>query len=232
MASVQGNNKREFTINSIGVRGEVISKRDEVRQVKKIPVNAQEAKEQGYTDEQIKEFKEESTKGNNPPSFPELMYKDAISKIPAELIHCTKLEGVEPVRQPVIVGVDYDLHNGKKNVIYQKERHLYDDLMEKTSGNKVVSRKGYKTTEVVEEKYPESISQHERNCMTKNELINSIQGEVDSIDLSTIKSKEDVLQFANGEGYISNTEKKRRAVLLLNCLCERYRITSRDIASL
>jgi len=151
---------------------------------------------------------------------------EALERVPAQLVHCTKIEGVLPTKHSVISNVDYNLSTQKKKVTYKKEKHIYDNPTEKGASKK------YKHTVITEEQFTENISQSEMNHIKKNSLFEKLNNEVGVLDLSTIKSKEDVLQFANGEGYISNTEKKRRAVLLLNCLCERYRITSRDIASL
>ena len=60
------------------------------------------------------------------------------------------------------------------------------------------------------------------NVMTKNELLDKIKHEVGDLDLSDFKTKEDVLKFANGDGYISNTEKKRRAVELIKSLQKQH----------
>jgi hypothetical protein len=75
---------------------------------------------------------------------------------------------------------------------------------------------------------------------TKAGLLQEIDEDVTATDLSTIKSKEDVLRFAC-EVHVSNTEKKRRAIALCKALraeCEKaeesyphYRITSHDIAT-
>jgi hypothetical protein len=75
---------------------------------------------------------------------------------------------------------------------------------------------------------------------TKAGLLQEIDEDVTATELSTIKSKEDVLRFAC-EVHVSNTEKKRRAIALCKALraeCEKagesyphYRITSHDIAT-
>ena len=197
--------------NSIGVQGKILSKTEEERSVKKIPVNEKEAKEYGFTDEQVQKFVEESQKEGGV-SFKDQILLEIIKRVPKQLFHCTRLEGVEPTKQPVLTNIEYDLDKGIKYVTTMKEKHHYDDPTEKGSFKK------YKKTVMTEERFPENISQHELNCKEKNDLLGQLQKEVDEVDLNTIKDKGDILKFANGRGGISNTEKKRRAVLLLNRL--------------
>ena len=197
--------------NSIGVQGKIMGKTEEVREVKKIPVNEKEAKEYGFTDEQVQGFVKESKKEGGM-SIRDQVLQEIIKRTPKQLLHCTRVEGVEPTKQPVVTNVDYDLDKGIKYVTTTKEKHHYDDPKEKGASKK------YKKTVMTEERFPEPISQHELECMEKNNLMDKLQKEVDEVDLDTIKGKEDILKFANGNGSISNTEKKRRAVLLLNRL--------------
>ena len=200
---------RDSTItNSIGVQGKIISKKEEVRPVKKIPVNEKEAKEYGFTDEQVEAFVKESKREGGMP-FQEQVLQEIMKKVPKQLHHCTRIAGVDPPNQPVVTNVEYDMHNGIKYVTTMKEKHLFDDSKEKGSSKK------YKTTVLQSEQFPETISHHELDCMEKNNLMDKIQKEVDEVDLDTIKGKEDILKFANGNGEISNTEKKRRAIALL-----------------
>ena len=198
--------------NSIGVRGKIMGKTEEVREVKKIPVNEKEAKEYGFTDEQVKEFVEKSKNGDRGVPIQVQTRQEILKKVPNQLHHCTRLEGVEPTKQPVVDNIEYDLDKGVKHVTTTKEKHLYDDPKEKGASKK------YKKTVLTEERFPENISQHELNCMEKNKLMEELQKEVNEVDLDTIKNKDDILKFANGTGGISNTEKKRRAVMLLNRL--------------
>ena len=145
-------------------------------------------------------------------NYSEEEQKKILGNTPEQLKHCVKLSGVEPPKQPVIINVEYDHDRGVKNVTYARERHSYSDPNEKGASKK------YNKTIVQHERYPFTISQHEMNVMTKNELLDKIKREVGDLDLSVFKTKEDVLKFANGDGYISNTEKKRRAVELIKSL--------------
>lgn len=203
--------RESIITNSIGVQGKIMSKTEEERPVKKVPVNEKEAKEYGFTDEQVQEFVKESQKVGGV-SFKDQILHEIIKEVPEQLLHCTRLEGVEPTKQPVVTNVEYDLDKGIKHVTTTKEKHHYGDPTEKGALKK------YKKTVVTDERFPENIWQHELDCMDKNELMGQLQKEVDEVDLNTIKDKDDILKFANGSGGISNTEKKRRAVLLLNRL--------------
>lgn len=196
--------------NSIGVQGKILGKTEEVRPVKKIPGNEKEAKEYGFTDEQVKAF----TEASKDEPFPEQVHQAILGKVPKQLHHCTRLEGVEPAKQPVVTNVEYDMEKGIKYVTTRKEKHHYDDPKEKGASKK------YKKTVLTEERFPETIQQHELDSMQKNELMENIQKEVDEVDLDTIKNKEDILKFAKGTDGIfrSNTERKRRAVALLKRL--------------
>lgn len=198
--------------NSIGVSGKILGKREEERPFKKIPVNEKEAKEYGFTDEQVKEFVKISQNGDRGVPIQVQIREEFLKTVPNQLHHCTRLEGVAPIKQPVVDKVEYDWDKGVKHVTTTKEKHHYDDTKEK--GN----LKTYKKTVLTQERFPENISQHELNCKEKNDLIDKIQKDVDKVDLDTIKDKNDILKFANGTGGISNTEKKRRAVMLLNRL--------------
>jgi hypothetical protein len=200
--------------NSIGVRGKIIGKKEEVRPVKKIPVNEKEAKEYGFSDEQVKTFVEASKDGDRGVPIQVQTRQAILEKVPKQLHHCTRLEGVEPTKQPVVTKVEYDMQKGVKHVTTIKEKHHFDDPTEKGSSKK------YKKTVMTEEQFPETITQHELNCTEKNELFEKIQEEVDGVVLDTIKDKEDILKFAKGNDGIfrSNTERKRRAVALLKRL--------------
>lgn len=149
-------------------------------------------------------------------NYTEEEQKNILEKAPEQLKHCVKLSGVEPPKQSTIIDVEYDLDKGVKHVTYAKERHSYSDPTEKGASKK------YKKTTIQHERYPFTISQHEMNVMTKNELLDKIKHEVGDLDLSDFKTKEDVLKFANGDGYISNTEKKRRAVELIKSLQKQH----------
>ena len=227
--------RESIITNSIGVQGKILSKTEEVRPVKKIPENEEEAKAYGFTDEQVQGFVKES-KREGGMTIRKQILQEILKKTPNQLHHCTRLEGVDPTKQPVVTNVDYDMQKGIKNVTTKKEKHHYGDATEKGASKK------YTKTVITEEQFPETITQHELDCMEKNELMDNIQKEVDEVDLDTIKDKDDILKFANGNDGVfrSNTEKKRRAVALLKRLDpvlkqrrqERPRITSLEIANL
>ena len=146
------------------------------------------------------------------PNLTDEQKKEAFQKVPDYLKHCAKIDGIVPTNQPVVTSVDYDMDKGIKYITTMKEKHIFDTPKERGASKK------YKGTVMTEERFPENITQHELKCMEKDELMNRIQKEVDEVDLVTIKDKDDILKFANGNGYISNTEKKRRAVMLLKRL--------------
>jgi len=162
--------------------------------------------------------------------------EEQAAKVPTQVLHCVKT-GLIPSKQPVIKGVDYNRSSGIKKVTYEKEKHTYRDSNEKGKSRE------YTGTVITQEQYPETITEHERNCLTKEDLIAKINKEVNNLDLNDFRSKGDILKFAYGPGYISNTEKKRRAVALMKKVnlfgqenqwipFERIRITSSEIASL
>jgi len=108
--------------NSVGIQGKIIGKTEEFREVKKIPVNEKEAKEYGFTDEQVKDFVKESKKEGGM-SIRDQSLNEIIKGVPKQLLHCTRVEGVEPTKQPVVINVDYDLDKGIKHVTTKKEKH-------------------------------------------------------------------------------------------------------------
>ena len=171
--------------NSIGVQGRIMGKTEEQREVKKIPVNEKEAKEYGFTDEQVQGFVEESQRDGGM-SIRDQVVQEFIKGVPKQLFHCTRLEGVAPTKQPVVDKVEYDWENGVKHITTTKEKHHYDDPKEKGKSKK------YKKTVLTQERFPENISQHELNCKEKNDLMNKIQKDVDKVDLNTIKDKDDI----------------------------------------
>ena len=134
--------------------------------------------------------------------------EEQVGKIPAQLLHC-KRNGLLPAKKPVIIDVDYNLSSGIKKVTYEKEKHLFNNSGEKGK------MKEYKETSITREQYPETITEHEKKSLTKRNLVAGIDKEVDNLNLENFTSKGDILKFANGPGYISNTEKKRRAVALM-----------------
>lgn len=134
--------------------------------------------------------------------------EEQVAKVPTQVLHCVKT-GLIPTKQPVIKEVDCDVSSRTKKVTYQKEKHTYHDSNEKGQ------MREYMGTVITQEQYPETISEHEMNCLTKHDLFDKINKEVDNLSPKDFTSKGDILKFANGPGYISNTEKKRRAVALM-----------------
>ena len=165
-------------INSFGLKGTIVNKGTEIREVKII------------SDEE----KEEKMK-----------------KIPDYLKHCAKIDGLAQEKQCVLVDEQLDYDKGVKHVTYQKEKHEWDDPKKKGASKK------YKSTTITRERYAFPITQKEVDSMAKEELMKSIQKEVDEVNLDDIKTKEDILNFAN-QPAISNTEKKRRVVMLMKRL--------------
>jgi len=165
-------NDKNACTNSLGTRGKVISKREEVWGVVRWEMTEEQA-----------------------------------AKIPSQLLHC-KRDGLLPAEKPVIIGVDYNRGSGIKKVTYEKEKHLFNDSDEKGKKNE------YRGTSITQEQYPETITEHEKKCLTKRDLVAGINREVNNLNPKDFTSKKDILAFAEGPGYISNTEKKRRAVAL------------------
>jgi len=207
---LRGGSQESIVINSFGLKGRVVNKWTEERPVKKIPTNLKEAKEAGFTDEQIQGFKEESEKKGGL-SVQNQLYNETVKGIPKQLMHCAHLEGVEPAKQTVLIDETINLGEGTKKVVYQKEKHQWSDPKEKGASNK------YKNTSITQEQYTFPLTQKEIDSMAKEELMASIQKDVAELNIDDIKTKEDILNFANQPG-ISNTEKKSRVVQLMKRL--------------
>ena len=91
--------------------------------------------------------------------------------------------------------------------------------------------KNYKHTRILTEVINHNLRQSDIEHRAMQELRASIDEEVMTLDLSEIRSKEDILKFAC-QPTLSNTEKKRRAIALQKVLAKRYircRITTEDI---
>ena len=108
--------------------------------------------------------------------------------------------------QPVIIDVKHDRTAMKKTTTYQITKHIYKD-------NKETKSKDYDRTIITKEVEVLPLNDKDINNSVKSKLLNSIANEVSKVDLTTIKSKEDILNFACSEP-VSNTEKMRRAVAL------------------
>tara|TARA_B100001115_G_scaffold162960_1_gene138889 strand:+ start:60 stop:977 length:918 start_codon:yes stop_codon:yes gene_type:complete len=137
--------------------------------------------------------------------------KEKMDKTPEYLKHCTKLTGIMPTKQSVQVDEQIDMDKLEKTVTFQKEKHQWDDPKEKGSSKK------YKNTVVAREQFKFRLTNEEVASIAKEKLLNEIQSEVDEVNLDDFKTKDDILKFAN-QPATSNTEKKRRAVMLMKRL--------------
>jgi len=117
---------------------------------------------------------------------------------------------VEPV-QPVIRSVELDRGNMQKHIIYDITKHIYKTV--KNSETKGGNGRKYDHTKITQEKETHILKMVDINNYEKEKLLTSIDNEVSKVDLTTIKSNEDILDFACSEP-VSNTERMRRAVAL------------------
>ena len=147
-------------------------------------------------------------------------------KIRDETKILTEAERLQTVSQPVIIDIKLDEESMQKRVIYKTNTHVYKEEDKK---KKV---KEYKHTRILTEVSTQSLLQSDIDHREMTELRASIDEEVMKLDLTEIRSKEDILMFACQPG-LSNTEKKRRAVALHKSLVKerdiRCRITTEDI---
>ncbi len=156
---------------------------------------------------------------------PEAEILEKKRKISDETKVLTEHQRLQTICQPVIIKEQFDTGIMQKRVIYKTNTHIYKD----EDKNKKV--KEYKHTRILTEVATQSLLQSDIDHREMTELMASIDEEVMTLDLSEIKSKEDILKFAC-QPALSNTEKKRRAVALLKVLAKRdmrCRITTEDI---
>jgi hypothetical protein len=127
-------------------------------------------------------------------------------------------------KQPVLINAEYDMENNNKILTYKYVKHLYD-------GEKAL--RSYRNSEVTIEKYKLPLLNKDIKNYEKNQLLNDINNEVQSLNLEEWKSREQLLSFACSNGK-SNTERRRRLVALQRALVsngyERHRITTHDIS--
>ena len=150
---------------------------------------------------------------------PEAEIEEKKRKISDETKVLTEHQRLQTICQPVIIKEQFDTGIMQKRVIYKTNTHVY------------VDDKNYKHTRILTEVSTQSLLQSDIDHREMTELMASIDEEVMDLDLSEIKSKEDILMFACKPA-LSNTEKKRRAVALLKVLAKRdirCRITTEDI---
>ena len=115
---------------------------------------------------------------------------------------------------PVLIGEEYDIPNMVKMVTYRYVKHIYKD---KTEGK--VTFKRYSHSIITVEKYKTLLTNEEIRGQEKKDLIKSIEDEVSELDLSKFKTKKSIMKFACDNGK-SNTERRRRAVILQKKLIE------------
>lgn len=123
--------------------------------------------------------------------------------------------------KPVLLSEDLDESKFEKKVTYKYVKHLFNDAKE------------YQKSIVSVESYITPLQHSDIHFQTKNNLLRSIQTEVDNLDLEEYSSKSKILEFACNNAK-SNTEKRRRATALQKRLIandyKRHRITTFDIS--
>ena len=124
--------------------------------------------------------------------------------------------------KPVLLKEDFNPSKMEKTVSFKYVKHLFDDA------------KKYQKSVVSIESYIVPLQYVDIDNQTKNNLLQSIQQEVDNLNLDEYSSKEKILEFACDNSK-SNTEKRRRATALQKILIvnnyKRHRITTYDISA-
>ena len=123
--------------------------------------------------------------------------------------------------KPVLLKEDFNPSKMEKEVSFKYVKHLFNDAKE------------YQKSVVSIESYIVPLQYVDIDNQTKNNLLQSIQQEVDNLNLDEFSSKENILEFACNNAK-SNTEKRRRATALQKRLIannyKRHRITTYDIS--
>jgi hypothetical protein len=114
-------------------------------------------------------------------------------------------ENIRPT-QPVIIHIRNDRPSMKKYITYQYIKHIYKE-------DKQTGAKEYSQTKITKEMEEVPLRQSDIDYLRMVELKESINRDVNEIDLTEIKNKKDVLAFACKNNK-SNKEKMRRAVSL------------------
>ena len=113
----------------------------------------------------------------------------------------------------------------KKRITYLCINHIYKE-------DKQTKQAKYLHTRITKELDGVRLRQSDLDYLIMIELKESINKDVNAIDLTEIKNKKDVLKFACKNNR-SNREKMRRAVTLCKRILKeeivRYRITTQDI---
>ena len=126
--------------------------------------------------------------------------------------------------KPVLLNSELDESTRINKNTYRYVKHVFQ-------GNE------YKNTIITEEAYNIPLSQRDIHIRDKNNLINSINEEISSLNLNEYKTKEDILKFACDNNK-SSGEKYRRASMLNSAVIDhmkgekfiRPRITHFDIS--
>ena len=152
---------------------------------------------------------------------PQVQTEEKKKKISDETQVLTEEERLQMISQPVIIKEQFDTGTKQKRITSKTNTHVYG------------GDKKYKHTRILTEVINQHLRKSDIEHRAMQELRASIDEEVMTLDLSEIKSKEDILKFAC-QPALSNTEKKRRAVALQKVLVKRdirCRITTEDIRS-
>jgi len=123
---------------------------------------------------------------------------------------------------PSVESVEYDRENMKKTMIIKNIKHVYKD---KSEGKMTI--KGYSHSIVTREKHKVQLEEAELMRLEKEDLLNSIKGEVSELNLDDFKTKESILKFGCENGK-SNGERRKRMVILQKHLQEKQRLLERE----
>jgi len=123
---------------------------------------------------------------------------------------------------PSVESVEYDRENMKKTMILKNIKHVYKD---KSEGKMTI--KGYSHSIVTREKHKVQLEEAELMRLEKEDLLNSIKGEVSELNLDDFKTKESILKFGCENGK-SNGERRKRMVILQKHLQEKQRLLERE----
>ena len=123
---------------------------------------------------------------------------------------------------PSVESVEYDRGNMKKIIVLKNVKHVYKD---KSEGKMTI--KEYSHSIVTREKYKVLMEHSELMRLEKEDLEESIKGEISNLNLDDFKTKESILKFGCNNGK-SNGEKRKRMVILQKQLQEKQRSLERE----
>ena len=123
-----------------------------------------------------------------------------------EVVSSRKEKWTELVqKQPVLISTQGDTAKMMKYETFECVNHIYKVEADGT--------KKYKHTRITHEKHRSTLEKRDIYLFKKKSLMDSIQSEVDKLDLSRGIDKEGIMAFAD-KGAFSNREKRRRATTL------------------